>query len=1014
MSRLAARVLVSVLMAVMAGEGRADAQYFGANKVRFETPAFRVLTTEHFDVYYYPAEADGARLAARLAERWHARLTRVFDHTLRGRQPLILYASPAAFRQTNIIDGDLGEGTGGVTESLRRRIVLPLAGTLAATDHVIGHELVHAFQFDITARAESASERRAPGAQVLPLWFVEGMAEYFSRGPVDLETAMWLRDAVARDALPPVEKLGDPRYFPYRWGHALWAYVAGRWGEGVLVSALREAGRSGRADTALADTLGVPIAELTRDWHAATREACAGWLRGARAPGAVATAPFAVRHAGELNVGPALSPDGRRLAFLAERDLLSVDLFVADVATGRVLARVASTARDAHLSSLQYVASAGAWRPDGRELAYASRRGGRPTIERYDVESGRRLAPIAPAGVDEVLTPAWSPDGRRLACVGMHRGRLDLFVIDVTTGETVAVTDDPFAELHPIWAPDGRSLIVATDRFTTDMDRGAPGAFQLARVRLDDRGVERLGPAWDGQMFNPQWEDAAGTRLLFVGHRGGVANLWRLAVASGAVTPATDVTTGVTGITATSPALATAPAAGRVAFSALDNGGIRLFVQAPERLEAVERPQARADALPPVERSPSGVAAYLHDAVTGLPASSEGFADAPYRARFALDAVVQPSVGIGVDRFGTYAAGQVALLWGDMLGDRTLVTAFQANATVDTSFSYRDLGGAVGYADRSHRWNWMVAAEQTPYRTGSVQGGVAVVDGQVGLVTQEVIDRQTVQAVSGVASYPLSDARRIELGAGAQRYSFTKRVRTIVSAGGRDLTDTRVERDFPGLTLGRAMAAYVLDRTSFGATSPVLGQRYRVEVAPTAGSLHYTGVLVDYRRYVMPVPFYTLAGRVLHYGRYGAGGADTRLSPLFVGYPELVRGYDVGSFRAEECESAGCPVFDRLLGTRIVVANAELRVPLLRPFGLGNRMYGPVPVELALFGDAGVAWDRGTSPAWLGGSRDWATSAGVAARVNAFGYAVLQFSAARPFQRPGRGWVYQFSLTPGF
>jgi hypothetical protein len=161
MSRLAGRFLLCASIAVTALEGRADAQYFGANKVRFETPSFRVLTTEHFDVYYYPAEADGARLAARLAERWYARLARVFGHTLRGRQPLIIYASPSAFRQTNIVDGDLGEGTGGVTESLRRRIVLPLAGSLDATDHVIGHELVHAFQFDITTKAESASERRA-------------------------------------------------------------------------------------------------------------------------------------------------------------------------------------------------------------------------------------------------------------------------------------------------------------------------------------------------------------------------------------------------------------------------------------------------------------------------------------------------------------------------------------------------------------------------------------------------------------------------------------------------------------------------------------------------------------------------------------------------------------------------------------------------------------------------------------------------------------------------------------
>ena len=93
---------------------------------------------------------------------------------------------------------------------------------------------------------------------------------------------------------------------------------------------------------------------------------------------------------------------------------------------------------------------------------------------------------------------------------------------------------------------------------------------------------------------------------------------------------------------------------------------------------------------------------------------------------------------------------------------------------------------------------------------------------------------------------------------------------------------------------------------------------------------------------MMPVSFYTLAGRIMHYGRYGAGGDDERLSPLFLGYPELVRGYDLGSVRAEECDAAGCEVFDRLVGSRVLVANAELRFPLLRPFGTGSRMYGPI------------------------------------------------------------------------
>ena len=91
-----------------------------------------------------------------MAERWYARLTRALDHHLSGRQPLVLYASHPHFEQTNVVSSLMGEGTGGVTESLRRRIVLPAGASLAETDHVVGHELVHAFQYDIAPATCSA------------------------------------------------------------------------------------------------------------------------------------------------------------------------------------------------------------------------------------------------------------------------------------------------------------------------------------------------------------------------------------------------------------------------------------------------------------------------------------------------------------------------------------------------------------------------------------------------------------------------------------------------------------------------------------------------------------------------------------------------------------------------------------------------------------------------------------------------------------------------------------------
>jgi outer membrane protein assembly factor BamA len=103
-----------------------------------------------------------------------------------------------------------------------------------------------------------------------------------------------------------------------------------------------------------------------------------------------------------------------------------------------------------------------------------------------------------------------------------------------------------------------------------------------------------------------------------------------------------------------------------------------------------------------------------------------------------------------------------------------------------------------------------------------------------------------------------------------------------------------------------------------------------------------------------------------------------------------------------------------MLGSRLLVANLELRFPLLRPFGARSGMYGPVPVEVAFFADGGVAWTQSQQPSFAGGEREPISSTGVSFRVNLFGYAVAQTDFAYPLQRPGRGWVWAFNLTPGF
>jgi hypothetical protein len=432
-----------------------------------------------------------------------------------------------------------------------------------------------------------------------------------------------------------------------------------------------------------------------------------------------------------------------------------------------------------------------------------------------------------------------------------------------------------------------------------------------------------------------------------------------------------------------------------------------------------------AAVLPPVDRKDSLVAAVLADTSIGLPsrevAAQHQITD--YKPSLSLEAVGQPTVAVGVNRFGTMIGGGVSFYFSDLLGNHTLATAVQLNSGISNNFSIKDTAAQAAYFDQSHRWQWGIIGGQIPYLSGGISSTVGLA-GQAGpvQVDQVIIDRQTEQSASGLVAYPFDRARRVEFQAGTTRVTFDRRVETTISSltTGQILSDDTSDTTTlaPALNLANTSAAFVYDTSAFGATSPISGQRYRIEAAPTFGALTFTNLLVDYRRYLMPAQFYTIAARIIHDGRYGSGGQDARLFPLYIGYPTLVRGYDINSFGPEDCvpnATSDCPAFDRLLGSRLLVGNLEFRFPLLRPFGVSSsRVYGPIPVEVALFADGGVAWNQGESPSLFGGGRRGVSSAGAALRVNLFGYAVGQFDFSRPFQRPGSGWVFQFNLSPGF
>jgi Tol biopolymer transport system component len=1049
--RSVAPVLVCLALAAACTTLASAQDYFGQNKVRYQRFDFQVLRTEHFDIYYYPETKEVVPEAARMAERWYARISKALQHDLSRRQPLVLYASHPAFEQTNAIYGDLSEGVGGVTEALKRRIVVPFAGPFAETDHVIGHELVHAFQYDIVGQGRSQTMGLVTASR-LPLWFVEGMAEYLTLGADDPHTAMWMRDAAQVNKLPNYGRLEDSRYFPYRFGQSLWAYLTGRFGEDAVARVLKAAGRSGDARQALQGTLGVPADSIIMAWHRTLRD-WEGRLARRTEPTRKAATPLVLaKHGiGRMNLGPALSPDGKQLVFFSERGQLSIEMYLADAVSGKVLRAITRSSVDLEMQNLGFINSGGEWSPDGKRFAFSTVSRGRPMLAVMEMASGRIVKRVRFADLGEVFRPTWSPDGKRIAFSALGRGVTDLWVIELESGAARRLTDDDAADLQPAWSPDGKSIAFVTDRFGPAPPGGRYGGYRLALIDPGTGAIRALETFATGKSINPQWTPD-GRSLCFIGAPDGIANLYRLDLESGHLEPLTNLLTGVSGLTHLSPALTVARQSGQIVFSAYDAGNFELFrLHEARRSDGIPpdslpvAPATGRDSLPAaplagtdsiatgrgrardsrwaapatLPPSPRARAAWMDSARTGVAAvDTMRFSSTRYRPRLSLDYISQPSIGVSAGSSGVGVGGGAGLYWSDMLGDHELVTLMQVSNVGGNVLN--NTAAAVAYQDLRSRWNWGLQASQIPYITQYYFLGQGIsADSQAVPYEEESTVWQIERALVGSLSYPFSRFSRVEFSGGARNISFASRVRTrIYSPDGatllRDET-ANTQGDPPSLNLVGGGVALVHDSGVFGGTSPVMGQRYRFEVTGLGGSINYHDVLTDYRRYVRLGRSFILAGRALHYGRYGPGAEDRRLSWLYLGDPWLMRGYDYASFSPQLAN--GDPVatraYERLYGHRLAVANVELRVPLLGALGLYPTPAVP-PIEGAIFFDAGAAWTRNFSPAFLGRQRATVTSYGVTFRANLFGFAIGEADLVHPNDRPGQGWYWEFSLQPGF
>ena len=1025
-------LLAALLLALSASAlpASVSAQYFGRNKVQYETFDFKILKTPHYDIHFYPEEGEAVEDAARMAERWYERFARIFQHEFERPKPIILYADHPDFQQTNTLSGNLSEGLGGVTESLKNRVIMPLTGSYADTDHVLGHELVHAFQYNLAEAWAGAGIR---GLSLLPLWVIEGIAEYFSVGQEDALTAMWLRDGIRRGALPTLGQLSSGEIFPYRFGHAFWAFMGGTFGDDRVADIFRRALRIGW-EPALTQVVGMGSDSLSARWREAVEAEYLPLMAGRQAPGesgALLLAPST--GAGRQNVAPSVSPDGRYVAFLSERDLFGIDMFLADARTGEILKKLVSANSDSHFDALRFIDSAGDWSPDGTQFVFAVFADGDNELAIVDVESGDVTQKIPLEGIGAITSPAWSPDGQFIAFSGLTGGVSDIYTWDVFTGALRQHTDDKHADLQPTWSPDGSTIAFVSDRGAiTNFERLQYSESQIAFLDVASGRVSTLSVFGEVKHINPQYSPD-GRSLYFVSDQDGFSDIYQYVFESQDVRRITRLQTGVSGISAISPTMSVARDAGTILFTVFDATEFHVYsLQAGEadaggeEITVSSSPQA-GRLLPPEEPArPSRIASYFEDPLMGLAPTGTYLVEnaREYDSSLALDYLGQPSLGVGTDRYGAYASGGASAYFSDMLGNRTLGVMVLAQGTL------KDFGGQAFFTNQAKRLNWGVSGGRIPYMQGYSYYSDNP-DGTISIIEQ--IQRIYVNQASLMGAYPFSTTRRVEGNIGVQRYSYDFEQRESVFDPYGYFIGSKVEPlpSRPAINLASASVALVGDKSNSAFTGPVSGGRFRLEVSQSMGSVNFTSLVLDVRRYFNPNKNITFAARALHFGRYGNSLETDRsvatIQPYFLGYETFIRGYAYESFQPEECAASAaetnaavgsCPAFDRLFGHRIGVVNLEVRIPLFGTERLGLFNFSYLPTTLFAFGDVGVAVNNFDQLRFefsrSGGQRVPVFSVGGGARVNILQFLILEVYRAYPFQRPDRGAHWGFVLSPGW
>lgn len=495
--------------------------FFGRNKVQYENFNWKVLRTEHFNIYYYDDFEHIAEIGARFAEDSFDELKVKFNHYITTKIPLIFYNTHIHFQQTNTTPSFIPEGVGGFFEFMKGRVVIPYLGSLSSFKHVIRHELVHVFMtnkiFNIL-RDHRIDTERLP-----PLWFVEGLAEYWSFN-WDTQSEMVMRDLILNNLFIPIQELSSASgYIIYKEGQSFLEFVAQNYGEDKILLLMENFWRFNSFKDNLEFTLGESIQDIGNRWHYSLQQKYYPLFQN--------NYPHFIQSKKLTNEGFNFEPrfyerNGiKEIYFIGNHNgyssvfRMKYDPENSEYQKPEILIE---GEREADFESFHLLEKTLDISKDGK-LAFVTKSLYSDVIHIYSVEKEKVVQTLRFDDLITIRSPSFSNDGKLLLFTAADKkGFTDIFMYNFENEKLVRITNDYYSDIDPIFNRNNTKIIFASDRTAGEFQQ----KFNLFQYNLSDHSINYLtyvNANISAPQFNPNYKE-----LYFNCDYDGTYNIWKI------------------------------------------------------------------------------------------------------------------------------------------------------------------------------------------------------------------------------------------------------------------------------------------------------------------------------------------------------------------------------------------------------------------------------------------------------------------------------------------------------